>query len=566
MGLHRKGSGLTQSKALSNTQIFRAAVIVLVGFLASGVLGLVRTAVFSATFGTSADLDAFYAAQRIPEMLFTLVAGGALGSSFIPVFSRIRADEEHAWRLASAVMTLSALAAAALAVLIAVLAPVIVPALLVPGKPAPQQVLTTSLTQMMLATTGIFAISGLLMGILNAHQRFLLPALALSMNNIGLIFGAVVITRLLPARVSVFPMIWDYLGSEHVVRSMLAWTVDDLTRLNIYGLAIGAILGAVLHLLIQLPGLPGVRARLRFLPDWRIDGVREVLTLMGPRVLGLAVVQINFAVNVAFASTMVEGSLTALNTAWFLMFFALGVIAQSMGTAVFPSLSALVAENDMDGYKRRLSRAMRSVLFLAFPVTVGLIVLGVPLIATLFERGAWTRESTKATAWALAFFALGITGHSLLEVLSRAFYALHDTWTPVKIGIVSMVSNIILSIIFIQFIGDPKSLSRGAFAGLALSNSLTTLLESAALWWLMRQRIGSLFDGYILDGAGRALFAALVMGGVILAVMARLDASSDLVVVMAGGPAGIVTFFVLAALLRLDEVGILLRRFKIMPS
>jgi putative peptidoglycan lipid II flippase len=191
---------MSGSKALSRQQIFFAALVVLIGFLASGVLGVVRTAVFSATFGASAELDAFYAAQRIPEMLFTLVAGGALGSSFIPVFSRyLTADDQNgAWRLASSVMTLSASAAAILAILLAILAPILVPALLVPGKPSDQQALTTTLTQLMLITTVIFAISGLLMGILNAHQRFLFPALALSMNNIGLIVGALVIARILP--------------------------------------------------------------------------------------------------------------------------------------------------------------------------------------------------------------------------------------------------------------------------------------------------------------------------------------------------------------------------------
>lgn len=559
------GCELTPSRALSNAQIIRAAAVVLVGFLASGVLGVMRTAVFSATFGTSAELDAFYAAQRIPEMLFTLVAGGALGSSFIPVFSRFRAadDDAHAWRLASAVMSLSALAAAVLALVIVLAAPVLVPALLVPGKPEPQQALTTSLTQLMLITTVIFAVSGLMMGILNAHQRFLLPALAMSMNNIGLIFGAVAITRLLPPRVAVFPYIFDFFRSDSVLTSMLNWSVGDLTKVNIYGLALGAILGALLHLLIQLPGLPAVKARLRFLLDWRIEGVREVLVLMGPRVLGLAVVQINFAVNIAFASTMVEGSLTALNTAWFLMFFTLGIIAQSMGTAVFPSLSALVAENDMDGFRQRLASAMRSVLFLSFPATVGLVVLGVPLVGTLFERGEWTRISTEATAWALAFFALGIVGHALLEVLSRAFYALHDTWTPVRIGIISMVSNIILSIIFIQFVGDPNALSRGAFAGLALANSVTTLLEGAALWWLMRRRIGSLRDRYILEGAGRTLLAALLMGAGVLLAAGQVGDMHYTVRLFVGGLTGIILFFVLAVILRLDEVNILLRRLKL---
>ncbi len=527
---------MTVSKALSNAQIIKAAAVVLLGFVASGVLGVVRTAAFSGVFGTSAELDAFYAAQRIPEMLFTLVAGGALGSSFLPVFSRYLSaeDDAGAWRLASAVMTFSALAAGVLAFALMLLAPILVPVLLVPGAPPDEQALTTSLTQLMLVTTIIFAISGLLMGILNAHQSFLLPALALSMNNLGLIFGALVLTRLLPPE----------------------------TR--IYGLAWGAILGASLHLLVQLPGLWRVKARLRPLLDWRLPGVREVLVLMGPRVLGLAVVQINFAVNIAFASTMAHGSLTALQTAWFLMFFTLGIIAQSVGTAVFPSLSALAAEDDMPGYKDRLAGALRGVLFFAFPATVGLIVLGEPVIGLLFERGEWTAESTAATAWALSFLAMGITGHSLLEVLSRAFYALSDTWTPVRIGIMAMVMNIILSFVFIQFIGDPDNLARGPFAGLALANSVTTLVEGAVLWWLLRRRIGDINDAYVLHGTARALLAAVGMGGLVWlnAHLLMADAPHVLMTlssIMVGGGA----FFGLALLLRMDEMLMVLRRLKL---
>lgn len=528
----------SRSRALSNAQIIRAALVVLLGFLASGVLGVVRTAVFSAQFGAGVELDAFYAAQRIPEVLFTLVAGGALGSSFIPVFARFLAadDDDGAWRLASAVMTLSALAALLLAIVGILLAPLLVSTVIFPGRPPDQQALVTSLTRLMLVTTVIFSVSGLLMGILNAHQRFLFPALALSMNNIGLIVGALLIAPALEPR----PV--------------------QIGAANVYGLAWGAILGAGLHLLVQLPGLVAIRARLRPLADWRVAGVREVLTLMGPRVLGLSVVQINFVVNLAFASTMIVGSIAVFQTAWGLMFFVLGIIAQSMGTAVFPTLSALAARGDMDGYRERLSSAMRSILFLAFPASVGLIVLGTPVIAMLYERGAWTHEDTLGTAWALSFLALGIAGHGLLEVLSRAFYALSDTWTPVRIGIAAMVTNIILSVTFIQFMGDPESLARGPFAGLALANSLTTLLEAAVLWHLLRKRVNGIDNAYVLDGAGRALIAALGMGVAVWGVRLLLVDAGSALQALAGAGGGVLVFFALAALLRLDEVRLLTRR------
>lgn len=513
--------------ALSNRQIARAALVVIMGFLASGVLGLIRTAAISATFGTSDSLDAFYYAQRIPETIFVLVAGGALGSSFIPVFSRFLAANDHkaAWRLASAAMTLVGLLAAVLALLGGLLAPVLVPPLLAPGKPPDVQALAVSLTQIMLLTTVIFSVSGLLMGILNAHQLFVLPALAPSMYNIGLILGALLLSRLLPA-------------------------ADG--KPNIYGLAWGAILGACLHLAVQLPGLRRV-GRIRILPNWRVSGVREVILLMGPRVLGLAVVQINFTVNANFSSSMIEGSYTVLTHAWILLFFALGVIGQSIGAAVFPSLSALAAEGNMDGFKDRLAGAMRGVLFLSFPATVGLILLGSPVISLLFERGAWTPESTAGTAWALSFFAIGIAGHSLLEVLSRAFYALSDTRTPVVVGIISMLSNIALSLVFIRLIGDPDSLSRGAFAGLALSNSLTTILEALALWWLLRRRIGGVNDARVLDIVWRGIVASIGMGLVLLLVLNVLGGAGAVLLAVVGGLVGGAVFFGLSLVLGVDE-------------
>jgi putative peptidoglycan lipid II flippase len=551
---------MTRAGALTNSQIFRAALVVLLGFLASGVLGIVRIAIISATFGASAELDAFYAAQRIPEMLFVLVAGGALGSSFIPVFTRFLSAEDQlsAWRLASAVMTLAAAAAGVLALLIALFAPWLVPAMLVPGASPVEQDLTVKLVQVMLLTPMIFAVSGLLMGILNAHQNFIFPALALSMNNIGIIIGALVFAPLM-ARA---PNIVTYIDPLEAGTPL--GLVNNTSQDNVYGLALGAVLGAVLHLCIQLPGLRALGPRLRLLFDWRIAGVREVLVLMGPRVLGLAVVQINFVVNIAFASAMVNGSQTALTTAWTLMFFVLGVLAQSAGTAVFPTLSRLAADGDMVAYRDRLAGVMRAALFMAFPATVGLIIVGEPLIGTLFERGQWLPVDTQATAWALAFFALGIAGHSLLEILSRAFYALSDTWTPVKAGIGAMVSNIVLSVIFIQFIGDPDSLARGPFAGLALANSITTLVEAALLWWLLSRRIGGVNDRYVLRGAGKALVAALLMGVAVWWVDAVLMSERIQAVRLLGAAGtGILVFFVLALVLRLDEVTVVLRRLRI---
>jgi putative peptidoglycan lipid II flippase len=524
------------SSILNNRQVARAALVLIFGFLASGVLGLLRTVILSVTFGGGAELDAFYAAQRIPETLYTLVAGGALGSSFIPVFARQWSDENSApaWRLASAVLTIAFTLALILTILLFVLSPVLVPRFLVPDASPADALLTTQLTQVMIGTVVIFTISGLLMGILNARQVFFLPSLALVMNNLGQIFGALFLVRLFPEQ-------------------------------PVFGLAWGALLGAALHLLVQLPGLPRVGARLRVLFDVRTPGARDVLVLMLPRVLGLAVVQLNFIVNVALTSSMVEGSRTALTIAWTLMFFVLGVIAQSVGTAVFPSLSALAAAGDYAGFRDRLAGAMRGVIFLGLPTAAGMIALGATAIEVVFQHGEWTAANTRATAWALSFFALGVAGHSLLEVLARAFYALSDTWTPVLVGIASMAANIALSLVLIRVIGSPDSLENGPFAGLALANSLTTLAEAGLLWALLRRRIGGGGDGAVLRMGLGTLAASAVMGIAVAALVAVMQ-SPAIVEAVAGAALAAAVFFGLALLLRIEDArtlpAMVLRRFR----
>lgn len=530
----------------------RAALVVMIAYVASGVLGLVRQAAIGAAYGAGLEFDAFLAAQRVPELLFNLVAGGALGSAFLPVFSTFLAkdDAEGAWRLAGAVISLLTVITTGLAVLTFVLAPWLVQTVLRPENLFPaftpggglvfdlaqmqatavQQALTIDLLRIMLGTVIIFGISGLLMGILNAHQHFWRPAAALSLYNLGIIFGALVLSPLM----------------------------------GVHGLAWGTVLGALLHLGIQLPELPRLGARWRPSLDARTPGVGEVLILMGPRILGQGVIQINFLVIVFFTSGMVSGALTAVNTAFVLMFTALGIIGQSLGTAVFPSLSTLAAREDWPAYRRTLGGALRSVLFLAIPATVGLIVLAEPLVGLLFERGAWTAEATAGTAWALQFFAAGLVGHALLEILARAFYALHDTWTPVLVGLGAMLLNILLNVLLIQVIGEPGSLTRGPFAGLALAMSLATAVEAGTLWLILRRRIGGLEGGRVWALVWRASAAALGMGALILALRAALGGAHVLVVAGLGLGLGVAAFFGLALLLGLEEAravpGMILRR------
>ncbi|HRE49256.1 MAG TPA: murein biosynthesis integral membrane protein MurJ [Aggregatilineales bacterium] len=349
-----------------------ASLILAASFLLSALLGMVRQAIIGAAFGAGADLDAFYAAYRIPEMLFTLVVGGALGSAFIPVFSRFwgQDDQTSAWRLARAVLTYVTLVATVVAGLAILIAPLITATILIPQAPAAQQALTSDLMRIILLTVVIFSLSGLMMGILNANHHFVAPALAPSLNNIGMIVGAVFLTR----------------------------------AMGVYGLAWGAVLGALLHFGVQLPALSRVASAMRpFVSfDWHAPGLREVLILMIPRLIGSAAVQINFVVNTALASGLETGSLTWITVAFSLMFVTLGVIGQSVGTAIFPTLSRLGAKDDLSDFRAALSGALQNVLFTAIPAGVGVFLMAYPLVATIYQRGEWSSFDSEQTAAALA--------------------------------------------------------------------------------------------------------------------------------------------------------------------
>jgi putative peptidoglycan lipid II flippase len=405
-----------------------------------------------------------------------------------------------------------AIAAGTIGALIAfVFAPQINTYLLVPGFDADAQAQTTELMRIMLPTVVIFGASGLLMGILNAHQHFLLPALAPSAYNLGIIGGAVFLSP----------------------------------SMGVHGLAWGTVLGAGLHLLVQVPALRGLGARWEIAA--RAEGAREVLTLMLPRVIGVAVVQVNFWVNNAFTSGMAAGAPTALMNSFQIMLMPQAILAQSVATAVFPSLSALFASDEVERFKSTLGGAMRSILFLALPASAGLIVLAVPVVRALYEHGDWTYADSVGTAWVLIFWAAGLAGHSLLEVLARAFYAMHDTITPVAVGGSAMALNVLLSLMlsqmFAALFSSVDDFSRNPAGGLALANSLATGLESLALWLLLRRKIGSVEDRRTVISAAKSLIASGIMAAVIYGVDRALAGASPFVMAGVAIPVGAAVFF-----------------------
>jgi putative peptidoglycan lipid II flippase len=359
----------------------------------------------------------------------------------------------------------------------------------------------------------IFGVSGIVMGVLQSFQHFLLPALAPLLYNMGIIAGALFLAP----------------------------------SLGIYGLVVGVIAGAALHLDTQLFGLWWYGARYYAVLGLHNRDVREVGRLMAPRVLGLAIVQINFWVNTLLASGLPAGSLSALNYAWLLMLLPQGIVAQAVATAAFPTFASLEARGQVTELRRTISGTLRGVLFLTIPAAAGLFVWRVPLIRLLLERGEFTVHSTQLTAAALAFYAFGLIGHSVVEIVARAFYALHDTRTPVAVGIGAMLLNVLLSVLLLRPLQH---------AGLALANTLATLLEMALLTWLLSRRLGGLEWPQLWSTTARATLATLLMAIPLAWTAGRWSYALPVLMGAAGLVVGAVMYLAGAILLKMPEVQI----------
>ncbi len=451
-------------------------------FVLSNVVGLVRQILISRAFGTGSELDAFNAASTFPDVIFTLIAGGALASAFIPAFTGFltKGDHRGAWKLASSIINLVILILIAASILSEVFSLQIVKFILAPDFSLDQQILTASLLRIMLIAPTVFGVSGILMGVINAHQRFLLPALAPSMLWVGYIIGVLFFV--------------PYIG--------------------IYGLAWGGVLGAFLHLLIQAPDLFRLHERsFSFTLGMNNPAVREVITLMGPRVVGVAVVQLNFIVNVIIATAQPVGSLSAIKLGFAVMTMPEVAIAQAIAIAALPTFSEQFARGRLDEMRSSLAATLRGVILLSLPATLGLILLRRPIVVLLFQRGEFDAHSTDLVAWALLWYTVGLVGHSLVEILSRAFYAVHDTKTPVIVGAVAMSLNVVFSFAFSAWF---TSLGWMPHGGLALANSSATALEMTALFILMRRRLKGMDGMNILRGFAQSALGTLAMSFILL--------------------------------------------------
>lgn len=519
----------------ANKQIARAAGTVMFAIVLGQLTGLVRGILVARAFGAAPELDAFFYANRVSETLFLLVAGGALGSAFIPTFTGFLAtgDRDAAWKLAASLARLVTLTLSLLAAIAAVFAPQIVRYALAPGYASDPALLslTVNLLRLQLVSAVLFGLGGLIVGILNAHQVFLIPALTPAMYQLGIIFGALFLAP----------------------------------SMGIYGLAWGVVIGAGLYLLLQLPSLLKLITNFQLLiPDhWslglRDPNVRHVLLLMVPRLLGVAVVQVNFWVNAALASKMEEGSMTGLYYGFSLMLMAQAAIAQSVAIAAMPTFSAQHALGQLDELRGSLAASLRGVIFLALPASIGLIVLRQPLIAALYQRGQFDERDAQLVAWSLLWYAAGLVGHSIMEILTRAFYAQHDTKTPVMIGTVAMLLNVAFSFGFSALFAQIGWLAIG---GLALANSFATALEAVALFVVMRKRLGGIEGANIGRGAAQAALAALGMS-LALGLWNQAGGSWNRWLVALGGVAvGGIVYALITVALRVPEVSMLVGMVK----
>ncbi|HML21465.1 MAG TPA: murein biosynthesis integral membrane protein MurJ, partial [Aggregatilinea sp.] len=398
----------------------RNTLILIAAFATSKAISLIQTFIIADVFGAGDKWDAYVTANRIPEQIVLLIGGGALSYAFIPIFSSLLAhdDRDRAWMLASNVINTVLAVTLALSVIGFALAPWLVEHVVAPGFSADKVDETARLMRILLISTIVFSVSGMLQGILHSFNHFLLPALAPIMFDVGILFGVAVLIK----------------------------------PLGVDGIAWGAVLGSVMHLSIQVPGLIrfGVRWKPRF--GWRDPALRRVIVLMLPRVMGLGVVTFNTLALNSFASRMGSGAVASFDWGYRLMNIPETLIGSAMGFVVFPTLAAFSELGQRDSRRRTMAGAVRFVLIATIPAAAGLILVGRPLVS-LLERGEFDARQGDLVYSALQFFAFGLIFQSVHEIIARSFYADKDTYTPLWVSLIAAVVNIaVVSAVYVGYV------------------------------------------------------------------------------------------------------------------
>lgn len=511
-----------------SSRLVRFAAITALAFVLSRVLGLVRDQVITYRFGAGVQTSAYVYAFQVPDTLFILISGGALSTAFIPVFSGLlhSGQREAAWRMASGVLVVLSTVVLLLICLTWIFAPLLMQEGLARRASPEIQILATGLMRVLLLSPLLLTLGSIATSILQSYDRFILPAFAPVVYNLGIIAGA-----------------W-----------FLAPTLPE--GRGMYGVAIGVVAGTLFFFLLQLPSV--IRIGLRWPVGWPLGdpNVRTTLKLLVPRILGQSATQLSALFTFFLAGGLGEEAPAAYRFAFTLFVLPVGLFATSVGTVAFPALSREAQEHDASTFAYLLRRAMRGILFFVLPGSVGLMMLRLPITKLIYQRGEFTFSDTALTAWALLFFCVGMWAYALLDVVPRAFYALQDTRTPLKIALIAVSVDILLSLLLI----GPLRLG-----GLALAFSLATTLQVLLLLAALRDKIGFAVDRdtwrFILNAlaATAAMAISLWLSRPLYAGYARSETLLLLMQLSLTISLGAGVYLLVSLLLRQEEIGTLLR-------
>ncbi|MFA6322894.1 MAG: murein biosynthesis integral membrane protein MurJ [Candidatus Buchananbacteria bacterium] len=500
----------SQSKTITS-----AAILLGAASLVSRLFGVLRDRVLAGQFGAGGELDVYYAAFRIPDLIFNLLILGSLSAGFIPVFtSLVGSNKNKAWELVNVFFNFIILTVFILSALMVATAPWLVK-IITPGFSPEQLATTTKMTQIMFFSLMFLAMSGIFGSVLQSLKSFFIYSIAPILYNIGIIIGAIFFVPIL----------------------------------GIYGLAWGVVLGAFMHMLIQIVAAWTLGYRWRWRFDLGNKGLRKILTLMVPRTMGIMVSQINFLVVTIIGSTLAAGSIAVFNLANNIQSFPLGLFGVSFAVAAFPTLSEAV--NNKKKFIQALSLTIRQILFLVIPASVLLIVLRAQVVRVILGSGKFDWNDTLLTLQVLSIFAVSLFAQSCILVLARAYYAQQDTKTPFVVGLVTEVINFILAVSLSRWFG---------VMGLAAAFSLSTIINFLLLAIILRQRFGSMDGMKILISFSKICVAAFMMAIVAQAIKYPMQQWLGLQTfigvasqTLAAGSAGLVTYFTTCWLIKSEE-------------
>jgi len=487
------------------TSVARSAGIVSIAVMFSRLLGLVREMIFARYFGAGFLYDAYVVAFRIPNVLRDLFAEGALSVAFVKVFTdyQINKSEKEAWRLASLVLNLLAVVLSVVCIVGIIFSRQFVN-LIADGFSPEKAALASTLTQIMFPFILLVALAAVAMGVLNTKGVFGIPASASTVFNVAsIVFGLVLAYWLSGGG-------WLSSADKNAVPS-------DSAQWAIIGMAIGTLIGGAAQFLMQVPALLKVGFRFSPVLSFTDEGVRKVISLMTPAILGTSAVQINVLINTYFVSH-IEGAQGWLSYGFRLMQFPIGLFGVAVGTAAIPVLSRLASEGKIKDFRDTVSSSMNLVFLMTLPSACGLIVLGEPIVRLIYERGKFDATATSMTAIALAGYSIGLTGYAAIKILSPAFYALNDAKTPMIIAISSIAVNFIGSYILREWLSHygvtPETPHGYGHVGVALATSIVALVNFFALALLMRRRIKRLngreiFFSFLKIAAASAVLSAV---------------------------------------------------------